>query len=149
MYRAILTGVLSLLLALTLVPSPSLAADDTAFSVPVRSYGYWRNQHYSADSYFDRFIQKVTGTQPEVTTYQFAQCRRWDMYESKFSLYSAGSQAVHTFTFTAGPLNGCTMFRSETTAADRLATCQAFCALGSCVPNDCATATVFDGFWTR
>lgn len=149
MYRAILTGVLSLLLALTLVPATSLAADDTVFEVPVRSYGYWRNQHYSADSYFDRFIHKITGDQPEVTTYQFAQCRRWDTYESKFALYSAGTKDVHAITFTAGPLQGCTMFRSESVAAERLAACQAFCALGSCAANDCATATVFDGFWNR
>ncbi len=143
-----MAGVLSLLLALTLIPTATGAAEDVLWSVPVRSYGYWRNQHYSADSYFDRFIQKLTN-EPVVTSYQFSQCRRWDMYENKFSLYSAGASPIHVMIFTSGPLNGCTMFRSEVTAAERLAACQAFCALGSCTASDCSTTTLFDGFWGR
>jgi|GEM_PF-1732208 len=149
MQRLIIAGVLSLLLALTLIPTTTLAVDEVLFAVPVRSYGFWRNQHYSTDSYFDRFIQKLSLATTEVITYQFAQCRRWDAYESKFTLYSAGSQPMHVITFTAGQLNGCTMFRSEATTAERLAACQSFCTLGSCDVSDCSTAKTFDGFWAQ
>lgn len=149
MHRLIIAGVLSLLLALTLIPTTTVAADEVLFAVPVRSSGYWRNQFYSVDSYFDRFIQKLSSSTPEIVTYQFNQCRRWDAAESKFTLYSAGSQPMHVMTFTAGPLTSCTMFRSEVTATERLTACQAFCTLGSCDISDCATAKTFDGFWAK
>lgn len=138
---------LALVLMVALVPAGH-ATSATITTQPVRSFAFLRSEQFQGTSWLTELAVKPVVITPIVTATTIHQCRYWDLYEKPFTIYSHGSAPAHLLTFKSGRYAGCTLFLSGATPEARLAGCQATCSVSGCSVNDCAQATLLDGYWS-